>query len=109
MLKKIHHVAVVVQNADTALQFYHGTLGWPVTADQVIEDRGVRGLLLEAGDGEIELIQPVRDDTGVARFLSTKGEGLHHICLESDDVAAELEAAKAKGLSLIDQAPRRGL
>lgn len=109
MLSKIHHVAVVVQDADTALGFYRDALGLAVTKDAVIEDQGVRGVLLQAGEGEIELIQPVRDDTGVARFLATKGEGLHHICFESDDVATELDAAKAKGLALIDQAPRPGL
>lgn len=109
MFKKIHHVAVVVRDADEALAFYRDALGLPVTKDAVIEDQGVRGVLLQAGDGEIELIQPVRDGTGVARFLETKGEGLHHVCLESDDVAAELNAAKAKGIPLIDQAPRPGL
>ena len=109
MLTKIHHVAVVVQSADEALGFYRDALGLRVTADEVIEDQGVRGVLLAAGDGEIELIQPVREGTGVARFLETRGEGLHHVCFESDDVGAELEAARAKGLALIDQAPRRGL
>ncbi len=106
---KIHHVAVVVRSADEALGVYRDALGLPVTKDAVIEDQGVRGVLLQAGEGEIELIQPVRDDTGVARFLASRGEGLHHICLESTDVAADLRAAKEKGLALIDEAPRRGL
>jgi methylmalonyl-CoA/ethylmalonyl-CoA epimerase len=106
---KIHHVAVVVRSADEALAVYRDALGLPVTKDAVIEDQGVRGVLLQAGAGEIELIQPVRDDTGVARFLAARGEGLHHICLESTDVAADLRAAKAKGLALIHETPRRGL
>jgi methylmalonyl-CoA/ethylmalonyl-CoA epimerase len=109
VLKKIHHVAVVVKSADESLKFYRDALGLPVTKDEVIEDQGVRGVLLQAGAGEIELIEPVREGTGVARFLETKGEGLHHICFESDDVAAELAASAAKGLALIDQAPRKGL
>ncbi len=109
MFTKIHHVAVGVKSADEALKFYRDALGLAVTKDEVIEDQGVRGVLLQAGDGEIELIQPVREGTGVSRFIETKGEGLHHVCLESDNVAAELDAAKAKGLSLIDQAPRKGL
>lgn len=109
MLTKIHHVAVVVRSADEALKFYRDALGLHVTKDAVIEDQGVRGVLLEAGDGEIELIEPVRADTGVARFLDTKGEGLHHICFQSTDVGAELEEAKAKGIPVIDQAPRPGL
>lgn len=106
---KIHHVAVVVRSADEALGVYRDALGLPVTKDAVIEDQGVRGVLLQVGAGEIELIQPVRDDTGVARFLASRGEGLHHLCLESTDVAADLRAAKEKGLALIDEAPRRGL
>lgn len=109
MLKKIHHVAVVVKSTDEALGFYRDRLGLPVTKDAVIEDQGVRGVLLQVGAGEIELIEPVRAGTGVARFLETRGEGLHHLCFESDDVGAELAAAKAKGLHLIDEAPRRGL
>lgn len=109
MLQKIHHVAVVVRDADQALAFYRDALGLRVTADQVIEDQGVRGVLLECGDGEIELIQPVRDGTGVARFLESRGEGLHHLCFQTDDVARELDEAKARGIRVIDQAPRRGL
>lgn len=108
MLKKIHHVGLVVRSADEALHFYRDTLGLPVAKDAVIEDQGVRGVLLPAGETEIELLQPTRSDSGVARFLE-KGEGLHHVCFESDDVGAELQAAKAKGLRLIDEQPRQGL
>ena len=109
MLKKIHHVGVVVRSADEALMFYRDTLGLPVTADRVIEDQGVRGVLLQVGGSEIELLEPTRDDTGVARYLESRGEGMHHICFETDDVAAELEAARQKGIELIDEKPRPGL
>lgn len=109
MLKKIHHVGIVVNSADEALKFYRDALGLDVTADRVIEDQGVRGVLLQIGNSEIELLEPTRDDTGVAKFLASKGEGMHHICFESDDVEAELEAAKAKGIEVIDQKPRLGL
>jgi methylmalonyl-CoA/ethylmalonyl-CoA epimerase len=109
MLSKIHHVGVVVKSADEALKFYRDALGLNVTADRVIEDQGVRGVLLQIGGSEIELLEPTRDDTGVARFLATRGEGMHHLCFESDDIDAELEAARAKGIELIDQKPRPGL
>jgi methylmalonyl-CoA epimerase len=109
MLTKIHHVGVVVRSADDALKFYRDALGLPVTADRVIEDQGVRGVLLEIGNSEIELLEPTREDTGVARFLASRGEGMHHICFESDDVDAELEGARARGIELIDQKPRPGL
>ena len=109
MLTKIHHVGVVVHSADEAMKFYRDALGLEVTADRVIEDQGVRGVLLQIGNSEIELLEPTRDDTGVARFLQSRGEGMHHICFESDDVNKELDAARAKGIELIDQAPRPGL
>ena len=109
MLKKIHHVGVVVKSADEAMKFYRDALGLEVTEDRVIEDQGVRGVLLKIGNSEIELLEPTRDDTGVAKFLATRGEGMHHICFESDDVQAELEGARAKGIPLIDEQPRLGL
>ncbi|HMS58150.1 MAG TPA: methylmalonyl-CoA epimerase [Tepidiformaceae bacterium] len=109
MIKKVHHVGVVVKSADEALKFYRDALGLEVTADRVIEDQGVRGVLLKIGNSEIELLEPTRNDTGVAKFLESRGEGMHHLCFESDDVAAELEGAKAKGITLIDEKPRPGL
>jgi len=109
MLTKIHHVGVVVQSADEAMKFYRDALGLKVTADRVIEDQGVRGVLLEIGGSEIELLEPTRSDTGVSKFLETRGEGMHHICFEAEDVDAELEGARQKGIQLIDEKPRLGL
>ncbi len=108
VLTRIHHVAAIVTDADEALKFWHETLGLPVSRDEVIEDQGVRGVLLPMANCEIELVQPVRDDTGVARFLAEKGEGLHHVCFEATDVAADLLAAKAQGQQMIDETPRPG-
>lgn len=109
MLSKVHHVGIVVKSADEAMKFYRDALGLKVTADRVIEDQGVRGVLLAIGDSEIELLEPVRDGTGIARFLETRGEGMHHLCFESDDCAKDLDAAAGRGLELIDTAPRPGL
>lgn len=115
-LTRVHHTAIVVRDADVALRFYHDLLGLPIAVDRVLEDQGVRGVLLpmpgDAGANtamELELIQPVRDDTGVAKFLEAQGEGLHHVCLQSTDVAADLRAAKAAGQQMIDETPRDGL
>jgi methylmalonyl-CoA/ethylmalonyl-CoA epimerase len=114
-LTRIHHVALVVADADRALRFYRDLLGLPVAADRVIEDQGVRGVVLPMPGGvgaaacEIEIIQPVRPDTGVAMYLGARGEGLHHVCLESTDVAADLLAARDAGQHLIDETPRDGL
>jgi methylmalonyl-CoA epimerase len=109
MLRKIHHVAVVVRNLEEAFGFYRDTLGLPVHKSAVVEDQGVKAALLTIGNSEIELLEPINANGGVAKFLERRGEGLHHICFETDDVDAELAATKAKGIEVIDQVPRKGL
>jgi methylmalonyl-CoA epimerase len=109
MLRKIHHVGIVVRSLDEAYKFYRDTLGLPVHKEAVVEDQGVKAALLTIGNSEIELLEPINENGGVAKFLERRGEGLHHICFETDNVAAELAATKAKGIALIDQAPRQGL
>jgi methylmalonyl-CoA/ethylmalonyl-CoA epimerase len=109
MIDRIHHVGVVVPDADAALGFFRDTMGLAVTEDRVIDEQGVRGVLLALGENEIELLQPTRDDTGVARYLESKGPTLHHICLRTDDVNGELARLKAQGVELIDEEPRDGL
>jgi methylmalonyl-CoA epimerase len=109
MLRKIHHVGIVVRNLEEALGFYRDTLGLPVHKTAVVEDQGVKAALLTIGNSEIELLEPINANGGVAKFLERRGEGLHHICFETDDVAAELAATKAKGIEVIDQVPRKGL
>ena len=109
MLKKIHHVGIVVRKLEEAYAFYRDTLGLPVHKMAVVEDQGVKAALLTIGESEIELLEPINANGGVAKFLERRGEGLHHICFETDNVAAELAATKAKGIELIDQTPRKGL
>ena len=77
--------------------------------EAVIQDQGVRAALLTIGESEIELLEPVAPDTGVARFLAQRGEGLHHLCFQTDDIDRELESAKRRGVTLIDRQPRAGL
>jgi len=109
MIDKIHHVGVVLPDADEALGFFRDVMGLEVTEDRVVEEQGVRGVLLACGENEIELLQPVRDDTGVARYLEAKGPVLHHVCFRTDDINAELDRLKAQGVDLIDETPRAGL
>jgi methylmalonyl-CoA/ethylmalonyl-CoA epimerase len=109
MLKRIHHVGVVVANLDDGLKFWRDTLGLRFIKSAVVQDQGVKAALLDAGGSEIELLEPINPDGGVGKFLARRGGGLHHVCFESDDVDAELEAARAKGIQLIDQKPRKGL
>ncbi|MEX2236523.1 MAG: methylmalonyl-CoA epimerase [Dehalococcoidia bacterium] len=108
MIKRIHHVGIVVRTIDEALPFYRDTLGLEVTLDQVVEDQGVRAVLLRLGDNELELLEPVRPDTGVARFLEKQG-GLHHVCFLTDDIEGEMGRLNAGGVELIDKEPRIGV
>jgi methylmalonyl-CoA/ethylmalonyl-CoA epimerase len=109
MIKKLHHVGVVVQSIDQALAFYRDTLGLHVHKEDTIQEQGVRAALLTVGDSEIELLEPVVRDTGVARYLEKRGEGLHHVCFEVDDVDRDLGALKMMQVELIDQEPRSGI
>lgn len=109
MLKKIHHVGVVVPDLDQAMKFWRDLLGLHLTKSAVIQDQGVRAALLQTGESEIELLEPLNPDNGVGKFLARRGGGLHHVCFETNDVERELEGAKSKGIQVIDQKPRPGL
>ena len=108
MLKKIHHVGIVVRNIEAAYAFYRDTLSLPVHTEDTIQDQGVKAALLTIGASAIELLEPITPDTGVARFLAKRGEGLHHVCFETDDVQRDLEAARVRGLPVLDQHPSAG-
>ena len=109
MLKKIHHVGVVVPNLEQAMSLWRDLLGLRLTKSQTVQDQGVKAALLQAGESEIELLEPLSPDNGVGKFLARRGGGLHHVCFETEDVERELDGAKAKGIQLIDQKPRAGL
>jgi methylmalonyl-CoA/ethylmalonyl-CoA epimerase len=109
MVRRIHHVGIVVEKLTRAYGFYRDTLGLPVLKEVEIKDQGVRAALLGARESEIELLEPVQAGTGVARFLEKRGEGLHHLCFETEDVDASLRRLKASGVTLIDETPRNGL
>src|SRR3954468_6160454 len=107
-LGRIHHVAVVVADVDRALGLWRDTLGLPVELVLPIETDRVTIAFLPVGESKVELVQPTDDSTGVARFLASKGEGFHHVCLEVGDLAATLTRLGHEGIELIDPAPRRG-
>lgn len=109
MISKIHHVGVVVRGLEEALPFFRDILGLPVAKTAVVREQSVKAALLPVGDSELELLEPIEPESGIGRFLERRGEGLHHVCFETDDIGAELGALKAKGVEIIDQEPRRGL
>lgn len=109
MIQRIHHVAAVVRDLERAYGLWRDALGLPVLYEAEIPDQGVRAALLGAGPCEIELLEPMAPDTGVARFLEKRGEALHHLCFQSDDVGRDLKRFAATEVALIDKKPRQGL
>ena len=109
MIKRIDHVAVAVKDLDAALQTMETLFGLKPSKIEEIADQGVKAALIHIGDTELEFIQPIRPDTGVAKFLEAKGEGIHHIAIEVDDTDAELKRLEEKGAKLIDKQGRKGL
>jgi methylmalonyl-CoA/ethylmalonyl-CoA epimerase len=105
---RIHHVAIVVRDIDSALGMYRDTLGLPVELVLPIESDGVTIAFLGIGESKIELVQPTDPETGVARFLEKKGEGFHHVCVETPDVDATLAELAGQGVELIDGVARKG-
>jgi methylmalonyl-CoA/ethylmalonyl-CoA epimerase len=109
MVTDIHHVGIVVKNLHEAYRFWRDTLGLPLIREAEIPDQGVRAALLAAGDSEIELLEPTTADSGVARFLGKRGEGLHHLCFRTPGVDQDLAALRRQSVPLLDVASREGL
>jgi len=108
MENKIQHLGVAVASIDQALEFWRDGLGLELTEVEVVEDQGVRVAMLPIGESRIELLEPTGEETPVGKFSAKRGAGMHHLCVEVDDVAAKLADLKTKGVRLIDEQPRIG-
>jgi methylmalonyl-CoA/ethylmalonyl-CoA epimerase len=102
----INHIAVVVDNLDTSLAFWQDALGLTAGGVHDVPAEQVKIAFLEAGDSHIELVQPVTEDSGIAKYLAKKGPGMHHICFEVDDIDAALAHMREKGVELINDTPK---
>lgn len=107
-VKKIDHIGIVVKDIEVALSVYRDALGLQLTRTEFVPEQAAKTAFLPAGESEIELVEPITDDSGIARYLAKRGEGVHHICLEVDDIEATLAQMAAQGIELIDETPRIG-
>lgn len=105
---KVDHIGIVVRDIAAALKVYQVALGLPLRETVDVADQQVRVAFLPIGESNIELVQPTSDDTGVARYLAKRGEGIHHICIQVDDIEAALAQLKAQEVELIDTEPLQG-
>jgi methylmalonyl-CoA/ethylmalonyl-CoA epimerase len=106
---RIDHIGVAVEDLDEAVALYSERLGMPVQHRETVEEQGVEAVLMGVGDGHIELLRPLANDTAVGRFLERNGPGMHHVAYGTDDIDAALDALRAAGLRLIDERPRTGI
>ncbi len=107
-IKKIDHIGIAVKDIQSVLGFYAEALGLENLGYEVVEDQGVRVAFLPVGESRFELLEPLNEDSPVAKFIAKRGEGIHHICLDVDNVGETLGEMKERGLQVIDQQPRPG-
>ncbi len=108
LFTEIDHVAIAVDDLEAAINYYADTFGAEVDHREVVESDGVEEALLKVADSYIQLLTPTREDSPVAKYLAKKGQGLHHIGYRVADCGVALEAVKAQGFRVIDEAPRPG-
>src|SRR4051812_29290857 len=109
MLGRIDHVGVAVEDMDGAIALYRDSLGMSLAHRETVESQGVEAVLLDVGEGHVELLAPLGPDTPVGKFLAKNGPGLHHVAYQTADIEAELDRLRAAGLRLIDEQPRTGI
>ena len=109
MLSRIDHIGVATDDLDVAIALYEGTMGMPVSHRETVESQGVEAVLLDVGEGHVELLRPLGPDTPIGRYLERRGPGLHHVAYAVSDIEATLAELAGKGIELIDETPRTGI
>ena len=107
MLKGISHTGIAVKNLDESVKAYEA-LGAVMGEIHDAPESGMRAAMIDAGGSTLELIEPTGEGT-IAKFIETRGEGIHHLCIEVDDIVKTLADLEAKGMRLIDKVPRQGI
>jgi methylmalonyl-CoA/ethylmalonyl-CoA epimerase len=105
-VKRINHVAIVVEDLDRALMFWRDALGLPVGKTEANPDENVDIAFLPVGDSEIELLKPTDPESGIGKYLAKKGQGIHHVCIEVFDIEAAIQRLTGHGFEMINESPR---
>ncbi len=108
VLHKIEHIALAVSDLDEAIRFYEDVWGLQVVHRERVDEQGIEEAMLPLGDCFLQLVAPTHPDSTVGNFLARRGEGLHHIAYEVDDLGAATSTLKTSGVHLVDEQPRRG-
>lgn len=108
MYKKIDHIGIAVADLDMAIAVFSEKLGLKCSGTEEVKEQKVKVAFFQIGETRLELIQPIAEDSAVAKFLTSRGEGIHHIALRVEDIDLRLAELKARGLNLIDEKARTG-
>lgn len=108
LFRKLDHIAIVVKDTDEALKFYQGTLGLPLVLSEVIATGNVRLTHLDMGNLHLQLVEPLTENHPLQEHLARHGEGLHHLCFETDEVSKTLAALPERGLAAKSDVPHDG-
>ncbi len=108
MFKKIDHIGVAVKNLENSLHLFKNILGMEYSGEEVVEEQNVKVAFLPIGESEVELLESTSPDGNIAKYIERRGEGIHHIAFEVDDLNIMLEKLQQKGVRLIDKEPRYG-
>lgn len=109
MFGRIDHIGVAVEDIDAALALYQDSFEMELAHRETVESQGVEAVLLDVGEGHVELLAPLGPETPVGKYMAKNGAGLHHVAYAVDDIDATLERLAAAGLQLIDSEPRVGI
>jgi methylmalonyl-CoA/ethylmalonyl-CoA epimerase len=109
VFSRIDHIGVAVEDVDAAIALYQDSFGMELAHRETVESQGVEAVLLDVGDGHVELLAPLGPDTPVGKFMAKNGPGLHHVAYAVEDIDATLEKLSVAGLRLIDSEPRVGI
>jgi len=107
-IKRIDHIALIVQDMQGALSLWQDTLGLDVSEIKDLPDEAAQVAFLPVGGSEVELVKPTTSDSGLAKYLKKYGPGMHHVCLEVDDIIGMLDQLKEQGIRLVDETPKMG-
>ena len=105
----VHHIGIAVSSLDESIEFYRGLFGFKPGKIIVREDIGVRGCFVPVGETNLELLEGTSPDSLITTHIANRGEGLHHVCFEVEEIADKLQTLDEMGVRLIDKVPRTGL
>ena len=109
MLDRIDHIGVAVEDLEAAIALYETSLGMPLVHRETVSEQGVEAVLLDVGEGHVELLAPLGPETPVGKFIARQGPGLHHVAYAVSDIEATLAQLAEAGVRLIDETPRVGI